>query len=53
LIETTFPVLESTARGVPIYYKYAVQKRHNRIVELASRYVYIPTDNTVKGTVKC
>ncbi|XP_039521132.1 E3 ubiquitin-protein ligase rnf213-beta isoform X4 [Pimephales promelas] len=48
LIETTFPVLESTARGVPIYYNYAVQKRHNRIEELASRCVYIPTDNTVK-----
>lgn len=51
LIEATFPVWGSIARGVPIEYKYAVQKRHGHIEEIASRYVYVPTDNTVKG--KC
>ncbi|XP_056089655.1 E3 ubiquitin-protein ligase rnf213-beta [Rhinichthys klamathensis goyatoka] len=46
LIEATFPVWERLAWGVPIYYKYAVQKQNDPIEEIASRYVYIPNDKT-------
>lgn len=50
MIEATFSVLESITRGVPIYYTYEVQNRRGSVKEIASRCVYIPTDNTVKGT---
>lgn len=53
LIEATFSVWRYIERGVPIQYTYAVQNRHGSIKEIALRYVFIPTDNTVKGTEKC
>ncbi|XP_016118352.1 E3 ubiquitin-protein ligase rnf213-beta-like [Sinocyclocheilus grahami] len=48
LIEATFSLWQGIGRGVPIEYTYAVQKQNGPIMETALRYVYTPTDNTVK-----
>ncbi|XP_051530047.1 E3 ubiquitin-protein ligase rnf213-beta-like isoform X2 [Myxocyprinus asiaticus] len=48
LIEAAIPVEESINRGVPIQYMYAVQNQRGIIKEIATRYVSVPHDNTIK-----
>ncbi|XP_016344880.1 E3 ubiquitin-protein ligase rnf213-beta-like [Sinocyclocheilus anshuiensis] len=48
LIEATFSLWQGIDRGVPIEYRYAVQKQSGPIMETALRRVYVPTENTVK-----